>query len=100
MNAVTAFELFAHTPPAQKEPEMGNCCVQRLPPSADRGLLTPKQAASLLNRTTRCLRLWRATGTGPPYFVVGVSVRYLAADLEGTRSCRCPVLRAQSIAPS
>jgi predicted DNA-binding transcriptional regulator AlpA len=45
-------------------------------------LLTPKQAARLLNLSVSWLAKRRLAGDGPPYVKLGGAVRYLEASLQ------------------
>ena len=44
-------------------------------------LLTPRQAATILNVSAKTLERWRQTRTGPVYIHVGHAVRYRETDL-------------------
>jgi hypothetical protein len=51
------------------------------PASSTAPVLTPKQAAELLNLSTSWLAKQRLNGGGPPYIKMGGAVRYNAAVL-------------------
>ena len=45
--------------------------------------LTQRETAELLRVSSRTLRDWRRTGTGPPFSRVGTKlIRYLKADVD------------------
>lgn len=46
------------------------------PPAQSQTVLTPKQAAALLNLSTSWLAKARLNGGGPPYIKMGGAVRY------------------------
>jgi excisionase family DNA binding protein len=46
-----------------------------------KNLLTPKQAAEMLQVALRTLATWRYEGRGPRYVKVGRSVRYRPEDI-------------------
>jgi hypothetical protein len=50
--------------------------------SSTMAVLTPRQAAELLNLSTSGLAKQRLTGGGPPYIQLGGAVRYNAAVLQ------------------
>jgi Helix-turn-helix domain len=52
------------------------------PVTASEVLLTPKQAAKLLNLSTSWLAKQRGKGGGPPYLKLDGAVRYRLADLQ------------------
>lgn len=52
------------------------------PTSSTVPVLTPKQAAELLNLSTSWLAKQRLNGGGPPYIKMGGAVRYNAAVLQ------------------
>jgi predicted DNA-binding transcriptional regulator AlpA len=52
------------------------------PATANQLILTPKQAAALLNLSTSWLAKARLKGGGPPYIKMGGAVRYSAAVLQ------------------
>jgi predicted DNA-binding transcriptional regulator AlpA len=52
------------------------------PAAANQLILTPKQAAALLNLSTSWLAKARLKGDGPPYIKMGGAVRYSAAVLQ------------------
>ena len=52
------------------------------PVAASEVLLTPKQAAQLLNLSTSWLAKQRGKGGGPPYLKFDGAVRYRLADLQ------------------
>ena len=45
-------------------------------------LLTPEQAASLLNLKSTTLARWRWAGCGPRFIKIGGAVRYAESDLQ------------------
>jgi predicted DNA-binding transcriptional regulator AlpA len=47
-----------------------------IPPASASQVLTPKQAAQLLNLSVSWLAKQRLKGTGPPFLKLGGSVRY------------------------
>ncbi|MGE3541317.1 MAG: helix-turn-helix transcriptional regulator [Candidatus Tectimicrobiota bacterium] len=48
----------------------------------DDKLLTPEQAAALLNLKSKTLARWRWAGYGPRFIKIGGAVRYAAHDLQ------------------
>jgi hypothetical protein len=48
----------------------------------NQAILTPKQAAALLNLSTSWLAKQRLKGGGPPYIKMGGAVRYSAVSLQ------------------
>jgi predicted DNA-binding transcriptional regulator AlpA len=52
------------------------------PATSNQIILTPKQAAAVLNLSTSWLAKQRLKGGGPPYIKMGGAVRYSAAVLQ------------------
>lgn len=48
---------------------------------ADTGLLTTREAAAFLGKTTRTMEYWRALGKPPAHFKVGRACLYAVSDL-------------------
>lgn len=48
----------------------------------DDKLLTPEQAAALLNLKSKTLARWRWAGCGPRFIKIGGAVRYAENDLQ------------------
>jgi len=48
----------------------------------DNKLLTPEQAAALLNLKAKTLARWRWAGCGPRFMKIGEAVRYAENDLQ------------------
>lgn len=44
-------------------------------------LLTPQQAAEILQKPVTTLKKWRSEGNGPTYVKIGRDVRYKESDL-------------------
>jgi predicted DNA-binding transcriptional regulator AlpA len=60
-----------------------NLAAPSTPPvAASEALLTPKQAAQLLNLSTSWLAKQRLKGGGPPYVKLGGAIRYRLSDLQ------------------
>lgn len=45
-------------------------------------LMTPKQAAEMLQKPVGTMKRWRVEGIGPNYVKIGRDVRYKLSDLE------------------
>lgn len=48
----------------------------------DDKLLTPEQAAALLNLKSKTLARWRWAGCGPRFIKIGGAIRYAETDLQ------------------
>lgn len=55
---------------------------------AERGLMTPADAAAYLSVSQKTLAQWRWKGTGPVFVPVGRLIRYRMTDLESWAASR------------